>query len=470
MKFLQKHRDTIEEEQPKKIDSANRKRDRMRAAEEEVSTYFVPKKLPLTERDPNIASKAPSHSKSPNDGHGDRTDKVRSMVKAQNILAGEALKKTSLAIGNSGDHVPPHFRSRSSTHFSWSDSIVNPSVHGHHRHKCDTIGVGELKIPLSLQTSEVRNPRPPVVANGGAPAVELATPQKRAEDKRPLARDHDDVVVHRDIGRREMNDLNSLPVQEDQQQSSNDIPDPSLLAERNPATSGVKRTSKHQRNGAPLGDGTVVGEDSANQLPASQISNAEQQGDEARSESSELRELLQLCKHSVIKVREPHVTPYAHKPSFEPHRVSFEGHVASQRFDDEVEYAHCQTGRTSILSGSDGLPDLTGPLHRADELSQGQAVPEPQSDVLVGIDAALWGPGSDFGMDHAGVATNQSSFGSQDEAAHVGNPIVNPVQDARRVQNADDLLVSVHSARGRQGLDDWYEDVPAGFWRPNKLY
>jgi len=73
-------------------------------------------------------------------------------------------------------------------------------------------------------------------------------------------------------------------------------------------------------------------------------------------------------------------------------------------------------------------------------------------------------------MDHAGVATNQSSFGSQDEAAHVGNPIVNPVQDARRVQNADDLLVSVHSARGRQGLDDWYEDVPAGFWRPNKLY
>jgi len=477
MKFLQKHRDTIEEEQPKKIDSANRKRDRKRAAEEEISAYFVPKKLPLIERDPNVASKVPSHSKSPNGGHGDRTDKVRPIGKAPNIFAIESQQKASLAIGSSGTHVPPHLRSCSTTHFSWSDSIPDPNVHGYYRHKCDTIGVGELKIPLCLQTSKAINPRASAIASGGAPTVELATPQKRTKDKKPLTRGHDDVVVHRDIGRREMNNLNSLPVQEDQQQPSNDIPDPSLLAEQISTTSDFKRTSKHQRNYGPPSDGTTTGEDSANPVPASQISNDEQQGDEVRSESSELRELLQLCKHSVIKVSEPQITPCAHKPNFVPHGVSFGAHVASQRLDDEeVEYAQCQTGRTSILSSSDGLPVLTGSLHRLDDVSQGQAVPEPQSEVLVGIDAALRRSVSDFGMDHAGVATNQSSFGFQDEAAHVSNPTVNPVQDVRNVQNADDSLVSVHAARGRQGLVDWYEDaqseehVPAGFWRPNKLY
>jgi len=444
--------------------------------DEEISAYFVPKKLPLTERDHNVAQ-APSHSKSPNDGHEDRTDKVRSLGGAQPTSADEPRKKTN-ALGSSDHQVPPQHRLHSSTQFTWSDSIPEPSVHIRDRHHRDAIRVGELKIAPVLQALAAVRPNVLSTVNRNAPAVELVAPQKQAQDKRPTTRGQEDVIEHQDVCRQQLNDANSPLAQDDQQKPcSNDVPVPSLLAQQVAATYSSEN-SHHQSDDVPLGGSTIAGAaDPGNQFVASNLPNENEQG-EVHSEWTELGELLQRCRRSVINVREPQVAYHVQQVRRGPQTVSIEGHWPSQRHENEEgEHASCQIGQSSIRVARDVVQDLTYPLNGFDALSQGQTDPELQSEALAGLDTALWRQWSDLGTDYAGVPTNQSSFGFPDDAQlRVANHAVSQVQEFDTAQTAGDVLLSAPSARGRQGLVDWHEDaqgeeqVPAGFWRPNKLY
>ena len=111
MKFLQKRSKTTEEEQPKM------EKKRKLNAKEEMSIYFAPKKsVLLSERDPNVPSKVHACS-----------DHSKVMVSNR---TGATVELPEKPFGSSGPHPQPRPRSRSTSYFTWSQSTRQPIESG----------------------------------------------------------------------------------------------------------------------------------------------------------------------------------------------------------------------------------------------------------------------------------------------------------------------------------------------------
>lgn len=480
MKFLQKRRESTEDEPPKRSDRARRKRDRTRAAEEEMSAYFAPNKPVLTERDPNIVSKAPKHTKSAKERHGDRADKIRPISEVPIEPTIELPERPFLGFGSSGPRLQPRPRSRSATYYTWSESAQHPSTLPCAHPHSNIIGVGALNISPIQPNATARSPSKPTGAafvSQISPDTGRQLPNNQANATRYTKQDRRGQTEHQDSLRQRPNRPDVLSVRRDRSVTrSKDCSSHGIATQRHRPTRDADIESNLETGGRETEDRASRGAETLKQTerrPSRWSPQEVVQETTAQRVSSPLAELLQKCEQSATTVQQPTLV---NVPGLETANLQYEEVEPFQYHGGYAEEYVDRGSSQSVRHSSRGpLPNLYPELRGFD---QGMAIeddPDCYEETLIGANADLWQEEGGLGTELDGTGGLSYSY-EDDIVLDAANNLGSPVEDEAAAQEASDLLLSAHSAQGQHVSGDWYEDVqgeeqvPAGFWRPNRLY
>jgi hypothetical protein len=189
--------------------------------------------------------------------------------------------------------------------------------------------------------------------------------------------------------------------------------------------------------------------------------------------SSPLAELLQKCEQSATTVQQPTLV---NVPRLETANVQDEDVEPFQYHGGYADEYVDRGSSQSVRHSSRGpLPDLYPELRGFDQGIAIEDDPDCYGETVVGANADLWQEDDGLGTELDGMDGLSYSY-EYDSVLDAADDLDGPVENEASAQEASDLLLSAHSAQGQHVSGDWYEDVqgeeqvPAGFWRPNRLY
>lgn len=198
----------------------------------------------------------------------------------------------------------------------------------------------------------------------------------------------------------------------------------------------------------------------------------------AQRESTPLAELLNQCEQSAAAVQQPVVrinpSPAVASPYYGGDRWPWTAQQENSRTEGPVDAGSRSLGFPSY----EPVPDLYPELR---ELDYGMAIEEDPylpGETYLSTDAdgrkearveADVGSIKTDGLNYEYEYEYETAIGGTDD-------LDAPVENENAALDPDDLLLSASFVGGQHVFGDWYEDVqdeeqvPADFWRPNKLY